>query len=112
MKRPVIPACYAGWARPVMPAQCGPARAGRQLGNCATTTYDFKIWFGERIREVRAALPPKRATTAGNQPYTNMLHHVPTVAGWAADAAPAGRHPAVQPVPASDHIPPQVRNKS
>ena len=117
-KDQVIP-CYAGWASAQIYADgtvwpcC--VRADN-LGNLRDHNYDFKeIWFGERIREVRRSIAAKACyCPLANASYTNMLHHVPTVARVGGKMLrPAGATPPpFNPSPASDHIPLQVRNKS
>ncbi|MCI0576110.1 MAG: radical SAM protein [Chloroflexi bacterium] len=79
----VIP-CYAGWASAQIYADgtvwpcC--VRADN-LGNLRDHNYDFKkIWFGEKIREVRRSIAAREChCPLANASYTNMLHDVPTV---------------------------------
>ena len=97
----VIP-CYAGWASAhiygdgtVWPC-C--VRADN-LGNLREHDYDFRrIWFGEKIKEVRRSIKAKEChCPLANASYTNLLLHTPTLiqigakvmlpAGRAADAA-------------------------
>ncbi len=83
-KDQVIP-CYAGWASAQIYADgtvwpcC--VRADN-LGNLRDVDYDFKrIWFGEKIREVRRSIAAKECyCPLANASYTNMLHHGPTLA--------------------------------
>lgn len=83
-KEQVIP-CYAGWASAQIYADgtvwpcC--VRAD-DLGNLRDHDYDFKnIWFGEKIREVRRSIAAREChCPLANASYTNMLHHVPTLA--------------------------------
>ena len=93
--RQVIP-CYAGTAS----AQIAPdgdvwsccVRA-EPLGNLRDVEYDFgKIWFGEKAERDRAMVRSCGcACPLANASYTNMLMHVPTVAGVAAEVAVRGR---------------------
>ncbi len=83
--RQIIP-CYAGFAS----GQIAPdgdvwfcCIEARSVGNLRDANYDFpSIWFGEKARELR-----KRVRTGAcscplaNAAYTNMLMHVPTLAG-------------------------------
>jgi MoaA/NifB/PqqE/SkfB family radical SAM enzyme len=79
----VIP-CYAGWASAQIYADgtvwpcC--VRAD-DLGNLRAHGYDFgRIWFGERIREVRRSVAAREChCPLANAAYTNMLHDVPTL---------------------------------
>jgi MoaA/NifB/PqqE/SkfB family radical SAM enzyme len=79
----VIP-CYAGWASAQIYADgtvwpcC--VRAD-DLGNLRQHGYDFKkIWFGERIREVRRSVAAREChCPLANAAYTNMLHDGPTL---------------------------------
>jgi MoaA/NifB/PqqE/SkfB family radical SAM enzyme len=107
----VIP-CYAGWVSAQIYADgtvwpcC--VRAD-DLGNLREHDYDFKrIWFGERIREVRRSVAAGEChCPLANAAYTNMLHDVPTlvrigrnlVRGHAASggAAPVGAPVATAP---------------
>lgn len=77
--------CYAGWASAQIYANgsvwpcC--VRAD-DLGNLRDHDYDFKrIWFGEKLREVRRSIAAKEChCPLANASYTNMLHHAPTMA--------------------------------
>jgi MoaA/NifB/PqqE/SkfB family radical SAM enzyme len=79
----VIP-CYAGWASAQIYADgtvwpcC--VRAD-DLGRLRDVGYDFKrIWFGEKIREVRRSIAAKEChCPLANASYTNMLHDIPTM---------------------------------
>jgi MoaA/NifB/PqqE/SkfB family radical SAM enzyme len=92
----VIP-CYAGWASAhiygdgtVWPC-C--VRADN-LGNLRDHGYDFKrIWFGKKIKEVRRSIAAKEChCPLANASYTNLLHHVPTLAKIGAKVVlPAGK---------------------
>jgi MoaA/NifB/PqqE/SkfB family radical SAM enzyme len=104
----VIP-CYAGWASAhiygdgtVWPC-C--VRADK-LGNLREHGYDFRrIWFGEKIKEVRRSIKAKEChCPLANASYTNLLLHTPTLlqvgtrvllpAGRAAgEPAPANQEP-------------------
>lgn len=76
--------CYAGWASAQIYADgtvwpcC--VRAD-DLGNLRDHGYDFrKIWFGEKIAEVRRSIAAKEChCPLANAAYTNMLHDVPTL---------------------------------
>jgi MoaA/NifB/PqqE/SkfB family radical SAM enzyme len=78
-------ACYAGWVSAQIYADgtvwpcC--VRADN-LGNLRNHGYDFKrIWFGEKIREVRRSIAAKECyCPLANATYTNMLHDIPTLA--------------------------------
>ncbi|HID51127.1 MAG TPA: radical SAM protein [Anaerolineae bacterium] len=78
-------ACYAGWASAQIYADgtvwpcC--VRAD-DLGNLREHEYDFgKIWFGEKIKEVRCSIKAKECyCPLANASYTNMLMDVPTMA--------------------------------
>lgn len=99
--------CYAGWVSAQIYADgtvwpcC--VRAD-DLGNLREHDYDFRrIWFGDRIREVRRSVAAGEChCPLANAAYTNMLHDVPTlvrigrnlVRGHAGGAGPA---PAVAP---------------
>jgi sulfatase maturation enzyme AslB (radical SAM superfamily) len=88
--------CYAG----VASAQISPdghvwfcCIKADSMGNLRDVDYDFRrIWFDERAaaerRRVRAG---ECACPLANAAYTNMLMHVPTVAGVAFEVA-TGRH--------------------
>jgi MoaA/NifB/PqqE/SkfB family radical SAM enzyme len=75
--------CYAGWASAQIYADgtvwpcC--VRADN-LGNLRDHDYDFgRIWFGEKIKEVRRSIAAKECyCPLANASYTNMLHDVPT----------------------------------
>jgi MoaA/NifB/PqqE/SkfB family radical SAM enzyme len=79
----VIP-CYAGWASAHIYADgtvwpcC--VRADR-LGNLREHGYDFRrIWFGEKIKEVRRSIAAREChCPLANASYTNLLHHLPTL---------------------------------
>jgi MoaA/NifB/PqqE/SkfB family radical SAM enzyme len=79
----VIP-CYAGWASAHIYADgtvwpcC--VRADK-LGNLRDHDCDFgRIWFGDRIKEVRRSIAAKEChCPLANASYTNLLHHVPTL---------------------------------
>jgi len=111
----VIP-CYAGWASAHIYANgtvwpcC--VRAD-DLGRLRDVDYDFKrIWFGEKLREVRRSIAAKEChCPLANASYTNMLHDLPTMVRAARNlarrgsAGPAGgalpsRGPAAAPAPA------------
>lgn len=72
-------ACYAGWASAQIYADgtvwpcC--VRADN-LGNLRDYDYDFgKIWFGEKIKEVRQSIVAKEChCPLANASYTNLLH--------------------------------------
>jgi len=78
-------ACYAGWASAQIYADgtvwpcC--VRADN-LGNLRDYDYDFKkIWFGDKIKEVRRSIAAKECyCPLANASYTNMLLDVPTLA--------------------------------
>jgi MoaA/NifB/PqqE/SkfB family radical SAM enzyme len=78
-------ACYAGWvsAQIYSDGTVWPCcvRADK-LGNLREHDYDFKsIWFGEPIKEARRSIAAKEChCTLANASYTNLLHHVPTLA--------------------------------
>lgn len=103
-----VVACYAGWASAQIYADgtvwpcC--VRAD-DLGNLRDHGYDFKrIWFGEKIREVRRSIAAKEChCPLANASYTNMLHDPPTLArvGLTLLRPPADRRAAAAPaVPA------------
>ena len=79
----VIP-CYAGWASAHIYADgtiwpcCVRADA---LGNLREHGYDFRrIWFGDKIKEVRRSIAAREChCPLANASYTNLLHHVPTL---------------------------------
>jgi len=79
----VIP-CYAGWASAQIYANgtvwpcC--VRAD-DLGNLRDYGYDFsKIWFGDKIKEVRRSIAAKEChCPLANASYTNMLMDAPTL---------------------------------
>jgi MoaA/NifB/PqqE/SkfB family radical SAM enzyme len=80
----VLP-CYAGWASAQIYAdgtvwECC-VRAD-DLGNLRDYDYDFgAIWFGEKIKAVRQSVAAKECyCPLANAAYTNMLHHLPTLA--------------------------------
>lgn len=76
--------CYAGWASAQIYADgsiwpcC--VRADN-LGNLRDHDYDFgKIWFGDKIKEVRQSIYNKEChCPLANASYTNMLLDVPTL---------------------------------
>ena len=76
--------CYAGWVSAQIYADgtvwpcC--VRAD-DLGNLRDHNYDFKkIWFGEKIREVRRSVAAREChCPLANASYTNMLHDFPTL---------------------------------
>ncbi len=88
--------CYAGWASAQIYADgavwpcC--VRAD-DLGNLREHGYDFKkIWFGERIREVRRSIAAHEChCPLANASYTNMLHDIPTVTRVGLKVAAPGR---------------------
>lgn len=51
------------------------------LGNLRDHDYDFgKIWFGEKIKEVRRSIRAKEChCPLANASYTNLLLHTPTL---------------------------------
>jgi MoaA/NifB/PqqE/SkfB family radical SAM enzyme len=77
--------CYAGWvsAQIYSDGTVWPCcvRADK-LGNLRDHDYDFKrIWFGEKIKEVRRSIAAKEChCPLANASYTNMLHDLPTLA--------------------------------
>jgi MoaA/NifB/PqqE/SkfB family radical SAM enzyme len=79
----VIP-CYAGWASAHIYADgtvwpcCVRADA---LGNLREHSYDFRrIWFGDKIKEVRRSIASREChCPLANASYTNLLHHIPTL---------------------------------
>lgn len=80
----VLP-CFAGWASAQIYADgtvwpC--AVRADNLGNLRDHNYDFaKIWFGEKIKEVRRSVSAKEChCPLANAAYTNMLHDLPTLA--------------------------------
>jgi MoaA/NifB/PqqE/SkfB family radical SAM enzyme len=64
------------------------------MGNLRDVDYDFKkIWFNEAaVAERKRVKAGECACPLANAGYTNMLMHVPTVAGVAFEVA-TGRHP-------------------
>jgi MoaA/NifB/PqqE/SkfB family radical SAM enzyme len=92
--------CYAGWVSAHIYADgtvwpcC--VRADN-LGNLRDHHYDFKeIWFGEKIRQVRASIAAKEChCPLANASYSNMLHDFPTLtrvgAKLLASGQPAGK---------------------
>lgn len=76
--------CYAGWVSAQIYADgtvwpcC--VRAD-DLGNLRDYQYDFKkIWFGQKIKEVRRSIAAKEChCPLANASYTNMLHDIPTL---------------------------------
>lgn len=76
--------CYAGWASAQIYADgtvwpcC--VRADN-LGNLREHDYDFsKIWFGEKIKEVRQSIANHEChCPLANASYTNLLHDIPSV---------------------------------
>ncbi len=79
----VIP-CYAGWASAHIYADgtiwpcCVRADA---LGNLREHGYDFRrIWFGDKIKEVRRSIAAREChCPLANASYTSLLHHIPTL---------------------------------
>jgi MoaA/NifB/PqqE/SkfB family radical SAM enzyme len=79
----VIP-CFAGWASAHIYADgtvwpcC--VRADR-LGNLRDHDYNFgRIWFGEKIKEVRRGIRAREChCPLANASYTNLLLHTPTL---------------------------------
>jgi MoaA/NifB/PqqE/SkfB family radical SAM enzyme len=81
--------CYAGWASAQIYADgtvwpcC--VRAD-DMGNLRDVAYDFRtIWFSEAADRVRRSIYAKEChCPLANAAYTNMLHHLPTLAkvGW------------------------------
>ena len=93
----VIP-CYAG----VASAQIAPdgdvwfcCVSALAVGNLREADYDFRrVWFGERARLLRSEV--RRGACAcplANASYTNMLMHVPTLAGVARETVFQRAHP-------------------
>lgn len=88
--------CYAGWVSAQIYANgtvwpcC--VRAD-DLGNLRDFDYDFKkIWFGEKIKEVRRSIAAKEChCPLANASYTNMLHDLPTLARVGAKLIAPGR---------------------
>jgi len=82
--------CYAGWvsAQIYSDGTVWPCcvRADN-LGSLREYGYDFgRIWFGAKIKEVRRSIAAKEChCTLANASYTNLLHHVPTLARLGAD---------------------------
>jgi MoaA/NifB/PqqE/SkfB family radical SAM enzyme len=76
--------CYAGWvsAQIYSDGTVWPCcvRADK-LGNLRDHGYDFKrIWFGDKIKEVRRSIAAKEChCPLANASYTNMLHDIPTL---------------------------------
>jgi MoaA/NifB/PqqE/SkfB family radical SAM enzyme len=93
--RQVIP-CFSGYAS----AQIAPdgdvwfccVRA-EPIGSLREADYDFrKIWFSARARSERAKVRRGEcACPLANASYTNMLMHLPTVAGVVREMATGGR---------------------
>lgn len=91
--------CYAGWASAHVYADgtvwpcC--VRAD-DLGNLREHGYDFKrIWFGEKLREVRRSIAAREChCPLANAAYTNMLHDLPTMARVTANLARSAAPPA------------------
>ncbi len=87
--------CYAGIAS----AQIAPdgdvwfcCVKAEPIGNLRDAGYDFgTVWFGDKAREERRKVRSGEcACPLANAGYTNMLMHVPTVAGVAAEVATGG----------------------
>ena len=82
-KRQVIP-CYSGWASTQIycDGTIWPCciRAD-DLGNLSTVDYDFKkIWFGEKIKDVRKSIKARECyCPLANASYTNILFHYPSL---------------------------------
>jgi MoaA/NifB/PqqE/SkfB family radical SAM enzyme len=97
--------CYAGWVSAQIYADgtvwpcC--VRAD-DLGNLRDHNYDFKkIWFGEKIKEVRRSVAAKEChCPLANASYTNMLHDIPTLARVGAKMLRPGARP---PLAAPEH---------
>jgi MoaA/NifB/PqqE/SkfB family radical SAM enzyme len=91
--------CYAGWASAHIYADgtvwpcC--VRADK-LGNLREHNYDFgRIWFGEKIKDVRRSIAAREChCPLANASYTNLLHHLPTVARIGASVLLPKRQPA------------------
>ena len=88
--------CYAG----VASAQIAPdgdvwfcCIKAESMGNLRDADYDFRrIWFDERaVAERRRVRAGECACPLANAGYTNMLMHVPTVAGVAFEVATGRR---------------------
>lgn len=88
--------CYAG----VASAQIAPdghvwfcCIKAASMGNLRDVDYDFRrIWYGERAAEERKRVRAGEcACPLANAGYTNMLMHVPTVAGVAFEVATGRR---------------------
>lgn len=91
--------CYAG----VASAQIAPngdvwfcCIEADPIGNLRDVDYDFAaLWFGEKAAEKRRRVRAGQcACPLANAAYTNMLMHVPTVAGVALEVALGGGRPA------------------
>ncbi len=103
--------CYAGWASAQIYADgtvwpcC--VRAD-DLGNLRGHGYDFKkIWFGEKVKQVRRSVAAKEChCPLANATYTNMLHDLPTLARVSAKLArPAGARAAGEPATSDGRSP-------
>jgi MoaA/NifB/PqqE/SkfB family radical SAM enzyme len=90
--------CYAG----VASAQIAPdgdvwlcCIRAQPVGNLREADYDFgRIWFGEAAAEARRSVREGAcACPLANASYTNMLMHIPTVAGVALEVALGRRGP-------------------
>ena len=88
--------CYAG----VASAQIAPdghvwfcCIKAESMGNLRDVDYDFRrIWYGEKAaRERKRVRAGECACPLANAGYTNMLMHVPTVAGVAFEVATGRR---------------------
>jgi MoaA/NifB/PqqE/SkfB family radical SAM enzyme len=107
--------CYAGWvsAQIYSNGTVWPCcvRAD-DLGNLRDFDYDFKkIWFGQKIKEVRRSIAAKEChCPLANASYTNMLHDLPTLARVGAKLVSPGRTDLPAKVPA--HEPAVVEQKS
>jgi MoaA/NifB/PqqE/SkfB family radical SAM enzyme len=84
--------CYAG----VASAQIAPdgdvwfcCIKAASVGNLRDADYDFsRIWFGEKaVKARRSVREGACACPLANSAYTNMLMHIPTVAGVALEVA-------------------------
>lgn len=108
--------CYAGWASAQIYADgtvwpcC--VRAD-DLGNLRQHGYDFRrIWFGEKLREVRRSIAAGEChCPLANAAYTNMLHDVPTLIRLGVRLArpPRGAEaaaPEAAPAAGGDHLAP------
>ena len=87
-RRQVIP-CYAGFAS----AQISPdgevwtcCIRAEPIGNLRESGYNFsKVWYSEKANALRRSIKKRECyCPLANASYTNMLHHIPTLArvGW------------------------------